>query len=155
MITPVGWAGSYQVKITSDHEGNTPAHACSPGKYKVTPINGAYWHEPLTFHSSASGPAVLEVRRVGDLGVRALFGEDPLAGITISLHNQERDTNVSTWVTAGRVDPFAVTDQDGRTLIRGIPSGLYTVQAQLTSGLASVQAKVIGGSETWVSLGSQ
>ncbi len=155
MITPVGWAGSYQVKITSDHGGNTPAHACSPGKYRVTPIDGAYWHEPLTFHSSASGPAVLEVRRVGDLGVRALFGEDPLVGITISLHNQERDTDVSTWVIAGRVDPFAVTDQDGRTLIRGIPSGLYTVQAQLSSGLASVQVQVIGGSETWVSLGSQ
>jgi len=155
MVTPVGWGGSYQVKITSDQEGNSPAHACSPGEYRVTPINAAYWQEPLTFHSSASGPAQVEVRRVGDLGIRAIQAGEPLIGITIQLHNTERDTDVSTWVTAHRINAYPTTDLDGRTIIRGIPSGLYTIQAQLPSGLVSVQAQVIGGTETWVSLGSQ
>jgi hypothetical protein len=97
----------------------------------------------------------VEVRRVGDLGIRAILAGEPLIGITIQLHNTERDTDVSTWVTAHRINAYPTTGLDGRTIIRGIPSGLYTIQAQLPSGLVSVQAQVIGGTETWVSLGGQ
>jgi len=132
-----------QLDVLFDSRGTSPEGLVhfdhlEQQKFDVRTVDLGYWPARVTVQATNGGTqADIQVRRLGGVRIHASIVGTPLRQKPIPLRSLEFDTDVSDWVTAGRVQASSgrlETNEDGELAVEGLPNGTYRWSVKNSSG---------------------
>jgi hypothetical protein len=126
-------------KRASDAAGHVDWKAVGTGEYRLRVQQPGLW--PAESHvvlAEGSAPAVLEVRRRGDIEfhVQSNLGTD-VQGALVDLQSIENHAWASEWLAQGAIEASSAalrTDGEGRVRLQGLPNGDFRYRVTAASG---------------------
>ncbi len=125
---------------STDSKGVAEWDGIREAKYRVVLDDQGLWHADAIVASTLDANTThdVQVRRVGgvEFEVRGSLGE-PLADATVELVSNEFATNISTWISDGRLaapTQGLATDLNGKLTLDGLPHGDYAWTVQTADG---------------------
>jgi hypothetical protein len=130
--------------VATNEAGRARIPRLTPGAYHLQVAGDGIWDLLLDVDvQPGAGPRTIEVRRLGDLLLRALSPEGlPVSGLEVDLTDVESGESVQAWLDAGGVEgpEGLATDLRGEIALRGLPRGVYAWKAGGIEGSAVVEA---------------
>jgi hypothetical protein len=128
--------------VLTNEEGRAAIPRLAPGSYRLSVTGSSIWKVDTAIDvQPGAGLRTLEVRRLGDLKLRALNPEGvPVQGVDVALVDLATDESVQDWITAGRIQAPGglATDKHGEVLLSGLPHGSYAWQCEASKGTVQV-----------------
>ncbi len=128
--------------VLTNEEGRAAIPRLAPGSYRLSVTGSSIWKVDTTIDvQPGAGLRTLEVRRLGDLKLRALNPEGvPVQGVDVALVDLATDESVQDWIAAGRVEAPGglATDKHGEVLLSGLPHGSYSWECGASKGTLQV-----------------
>jgi hypothetical protein len=130
--------------VLTNTEGRALIPRLTPGPYHLQVTSETTWPLELGLDvQPGAGLRTVEVRRLGDLLIRALNPDGvPVSGLDVEITDIESGEQVQDWLAADRViGPDALaTDLQGEIELKGLPRGTYAWKAGETEGSVVVKA---------------